>query len=224
MGLTGILLTQVVLVLLPTVAYCAATGGVVAELALRPARPMVLLSAAALGVAASIVTSRIAFVQELWLRPDPVEVEAMSRLAGLVAISPGRAVLALALAPAIAEEALFRGLVLGRLRRRFGAGVAVLISAAAFALVHRSPMRFFAPLLLGALLGVVCVRARSIVPAMLLHLTYNLSILGFSMGWVVEPASGWQLIAAIAGGCLILLGPVRERRLVDISNESGTIS
>ncbi len=87
------------------------------------------------------------------------------------------AVFLLAFSPAVVEELLFRGLALGVLRRSgLPAGAAIFGSAFYFALMHMSVHRFVLTFLLGSLLGFAAYRGRSILVSMLLHFTYNASL------------------------------------------------
>ncbi len=78
-----------------------------------------------------------------------------------------------AVTPAFAEEFLFRGVILGKLRK-YGDGFAVLISSVLFALMHcnigQIPFAFIG----GAIFGFVTVKTNSILPAMIIHGANNL--------------------------------------------------
>ncbi len=76
--------------------------------------------------------------------------------------------------PAFAEELLFRGAVLGLLRKRLPAWAAVLLQALAFALLHGMAARLPYTLLLGALFGLMVVRTGSLWPGIVAHLAHNL--------------------------------------------------
>jgi sodium transport system permease protein len=98
----------------------------------------------------------------------------MSQLEELVARPALPIVLAtVAVAPAICEEVLFRGVLLRALATRLPAYGAVLVSAALFSLYHIKPIQMLPTFTLGALLAVIALRARSIVPTMLAHLLNN---------------------------------------------------
>jgi membrane protease YdiL (CAAX protease family) len=78
----------------------------------------------------------------------------------------------------VAEELLFRGLLLRGLLRRFGAAAAVLVSALTFAAVHvidPSAASLLAPLaLVGVIAGVLAVRTGDLSRSILLHGGFNL--------------------------------------------------
>ncbi len=116
-----------------------------------------------------------------------------------------------ALSPGIFEELVFRGALLSAMKRDFTWKRIVFWQALYFALVHASIYRLLPTGILGALLALVALRSRSVLPAMLLHISYNgLLILGTaghlsftSEAWFVEYAP-W---AAIPGLALFLVPP-----------------
>lgn len=120
--------------------------------------------------------------------------------------------LTVALAPAICEEALFRGLTLGALRRRAGVVVAVLVSSLLFALAHATPVALATTFLLGVTLAVVAVLSGSIWCAVVLHLINNILVVEQANRVVpyvvtarVEPVAAWSVIPA-GMGTLLMLG------------------
>jgi sodium transport system permease protein len=73
-----------------------------------------------------------------------------------------------------AEELFFRGCLFSALRRAAGARAAIVGSAVLFGLFHFVPFdRLIPSTLLGLILGWVCWRTGSVLPAMLLHACYN---------------------------------------------------
>lgn len=67
------------------------------------------------------------------------------------------------------EEAVFRGYMLGRLRRSFGSTTSVLFSSAVFAVAHADPERIPIQLVVGVVLGMVVVRTGRLWLAMATH-------------------------------------------------------
>ena len=88
---------------------------------------------------------------------------------------------ALALTPAICEEALFRGPILRGFRQRFSASAACLLTGLLFGIMHGDVWRFIPTSLLGALLSWVALTSGSILPSMVIHLINNgaLIVLGY---------------------------------------------
>lgn len=87
--------------------------------------------------------------------------------------------LALMLAP-VAEELLFRGVLLPALSRRFGIGAAIVISSALFALMHMHVPGLVPLFLLSIALSVAYIYTQSIIVPIVMHLIFN-SISLFAM-------------------------------------------
>src|SRR5262249_12225809 len=85
----------------------------------------------------------------------------------------GPPLVAFALLPAICEELAFRGFILTGLLRRLRPRNAVLLSSFLFALFHMNVFQFAASFLLGIVLGLLTVRSKSILPAILFHFLHN---------------------------------------------------
>ncbi len=90
-------------------------------------------------------------------------------------------VLFLAVVPAVCEELLFRGALIGVLRQIFkNKHVVVLISAVIFSAIHFQFFSFFSRLVLGLVLGYLFVFSGSILPSIIAHFTNNaLSVIAF---------------------------------------------
>lgn len=85
-------------------------------------------------------------------------------------------VVAFAFLPAITEEWLFRGIVIGEYEKR-GVVLASLFSAVTFSMSHFSLARFPVYLFSGVVLAVVLYTTRSLFASVLLHTLYNASVL-----------------------------------------------
>ena len=79
----------------------------------------------------------------------------------------------IALAPAICEEMLFRGVILHSLKAKYRISSAVVITAALFGLYHMSLLKFIPTGLLGLVLCIVVWWTGSIYPAMVMHFINN---------------------------------------------------
>ncbi len=84
-----------------------------------------------------------------------------------------RYALAFALVPAICDELAFRGVVLRGLQHSFRPRNAVFLSAFFFALFHMNVFLFIPTFVLGVILGLLTLRSRSLLPAILFHLLHN---------------------------------------------------
>ncbi len=76
------------------------------------------------------------------------------------------------LAP-LCEESLFRGFLYSNLRKRFGVGISLLVSASLFAAAHLDPGALIPLFSLGLVFGYVFERTRSLVPSMIAHGLWN---------------------------------------------------
>ena len=99
--------------------------------------------------------------------------------------TPWLAVLAVGIAPGIAEELLCRGYILSALRRSTNNAFALVASSAVFALLHFDPVHSSIAFALGFFLGWVTLLARSIVPAVTAHIANNLLIVLAYFFWPV---------------------------------------
>jgi sodium transport system permease protein len=105
---------------------------------------------------------------------------------------------ALALTPAICEEALFRGPILRGFRSRFSTAAACVLTGILFGILHGDVWRFLPTALLGTLLSWVALTSGSIVPAMLVHLLNNGALVVLGYQGLDEAAEKLPLRAEIA--------------------------
>ncbi len=84
------------------------------------------------------------------------------------------AVVALAIAPALSEEILFRGLLLGRFCDRLGTAGGLALSSLLFGVIHLDLAQGAAALVLGLYLGALTLRTGSVHAAILCHGANNL--------------------------------------------------
>jgi membrane protease YdiL (CAAX protease family) len=82
------------------------------------------------------------------------------------------------LAAPVFEEFVFRGLIYGGLRRSLGPGLAMLASAAIFAVVH-PPLSVIPVFILGLCTAWLYERTKMLVAPMAAHALYNAAVLGF---------------------------------------------
>ena len=89
-------------------------------------------------------------------------------------LSSAKGFVVLAIIAPITEEIVFRGAVLGALKEASkNKWTAIIISALFFAVAHFNPAQFTHALLIGILLGWLCVRTGSIIPGILIHIINN---------------------------------------------------
>ena len=76
----------------------------------------------------------------------------------------------------LVEEILFRGCILGALKKEMHPWAAIVISAVIFGVAHGTPLAMIYATGLGILMGWITVRFNSIVPALYFHMAYNCSV------------------------------------------------
>ena len=81
--------------------------------------------------------------------------------------------LVIAVAPAICEEMLFRGLIYNSMKARYRVSVAIAIVAVLFGIYHMSLVKFIPTGLLGFVLCYVAYKTGSIYPSMMMHFINN---------------------------------------------------
>ncbi|CAI5994734.1 unnamed protein product [Closterium sp. NIES-64] len=101
--------------------------------------------------------------------------------AALPLLDPLQLLLWVAVSPAVAEELLFRGLLLMALQERLGRIDAAMLSAALFARFHLSLARLFPNMALGIAAGLLAVYSNSDLPAVALHTTLDASALIYAL-------------------------------------------
>ena len=128
--------------------------------------------------------------------------------------------LTVALLPALAEEFAFRGVVLGSLRRHSDA-LALLVSSAAFALMHGNFVQMPFTFCCGLVFGFITVKTNSLLPAILVHFLNNaLSVTGDVMiMYRVMSVSVWNLIFHVLILALCVLSFFLIRRIIQKKQE-----
>jgi membrane protease YdiL (CAAX protease family) len=128
----------------------------------------------------------------------------------ITSVGPSRLpliVAAIAIAPAIAEETFFRGLLLARLAARWGRWPGIALSAVAFGVIHLDPVQGAVAVLAGLYLGWLAERFGSIRPSMAAHATNNAMFVALAP-WAASPASRRVELALAGAGCLALAGAI----------------
>lgn len=112
-------------------------------------------------------------------------------------------IILLALIPAFVEELLFRGVILSALSP-YGKGVALVISALLFGLMHQNIGQLLFATLSGLVLGALYLYSRSLWPCVLLHFLNNfLTVLGSALYARLPAESASRLVL---GTILLLVG------------------
>lgn len=186
-----------------------------AALALRPVRPAVIALAVLSGGALWAASLGLLELQYAVWAPPPGYLDEFRRLHAMLRphgfLDAVLSVIAIAVAPAVCEELLFRGFVLQALRSAMGAAAAVVVSAALFAAIHLDPSGGGATLyrvpfafLVGVGLAVLRLRTGSLVPAMIAHAVVNATTFAAALQETeaLPTPRPWLGAALLAGGAL----------------------
>jgi len=183
-------------------------------LAFRRPSPAALAGAACVGLSGWIILGILADR----LMPPPREV--VENIRNLIH-PPGESrslllsVFALAVTPAVCEEALFRGAILRGLRRQFSVPVSCLLTGILFGIMHGDVWRFVPTTILGVLLSWVALTSGSIIPSMLVHVLNNgvLVVLGyFGLDQEGEKLSGRADLLILAAAVILMVTGVMAIR------------
>ena len=145
--------------------------------------------------------------------------------------SPWQAVLvvaAVALTPALCEEALFRGWLQGALRRRLRAWPTIVIQAVLFALFHMSPLSIVALAFVGLYLGFLFDRSRTLFASMTAHCLYNgtiIAVMSLGPSSLVSDTGVFSLpaigVSLVLFGMVVAAVEIRSRRLAAVEYRTG---
>lgn len=134
-----------------------------------------IVSAIAINFSLSYLNTKIftlvspVFEQTMASSSSNLEGRPMSEVAILFVL----AIFSTAIVPAICEEYLFRGAVLGLLLP-FGRTAAIIGSSVLFGFMHQNPLQLFYTVFMGVILGYIYVKTKSIWACVLLHFFNNL--------------------------------------------------
>jgi membrane protease YdiL (CAAX protease family) len=107
----------------------------------------------------------------------------------------------------VAEELIFRGVILDRLKPAFSFWTANVIQAALFGIFHMNVIQGLYAFALGILLGMVVQVTGTIFASMIMHITFNSTSIGLSLLEIHAPevySRGSVLIVASAAVCFII--------------------
>jgi membrane protease YdiL (CAAX protease family) len=132
--------------------------------------------------------------------------------------SPGRFLAALAtlgIAPGLAEELFFRGLIQTRLVASWGRWPGIITASAAFGLIHLDPLQGSIALAAGLYLGWIVERFGGVRPSILAHAVNNAVVVAlgaFGSGSAGTRPLQWAIVAVGAAACVASIVLLRGRR------------
>jgi len=209
LGLLGILVSEVLLVAGPAILWLGFRAVPRSEVGVAPTQVKLhaILGGALAGLGAFYLMALVE--THLFDRVLPVPPEIKRSLKELIVPGAGlrpllQDLLALAVAPALCEELLFRGGVLHAWRRPKDRVTAIVVAAVLFGAFHASPYRVLPATTLGLVLGVVRVASGSLFPAIAFHLVNNLAVIFVvRAGYDTPPVGvGWL----VGAGAALVLG------------------
>ncbi len=157
---------------------------------------------AAVGIAPTlylVVTLVLSSLPEAWME-SYAEAAASLDNPGVVSF------IATALVAPVAEEVVFRGLMLSRLRRAMPGWLALVLSAAIFGVCHGHPVWITYAFLLGLVFGGMTLRSGSILPSMLAHMMFNGT--GEILSLAGDDYAGMVIIVMAAAGLALAVTSV----------------
>ena len=107
------------------------------------------------------------------------------------------ALIVIALLPAVAEEVLFRGIILNCSENHTGSVAAIFLSGFCFSLYHASVEQTVYQFICGCMFAFLAIRSRSVVPSMIIHFLNNAVIIILSACGCTDPVTG-ELILPFA--------------------------
>jgi len=168
----GVLWTQLLIIAVPVFAAWYTKKDFKQTFSLKVPKPTGILGAVLLEVGTFLsVTMLSAALTYIWPQDAASVNENFMLMLDGVGFVP--ALLVIALAPAICEEALFRGYFLAAAKKKFKPWTAILIVAAMFGIYHMSLIKFFTTGLLGIALCYAAYKSGSIALSCLMHFINN---------------------------------------------------
>lgn len=169
---TAIALTSDIVVLIVLfIIYLVKKEKAKEELSLRKIRFKDLLPPVLLGITISAAETVL-----LLLLPipgglmDKYEKAAEALYSGSVVLQ----ILSIVIVAPVVEELIFRGLILSRLRKGMSPAAAAIVSSLIFGVAHGTPVWMACAFLAGLALSFLCIRYRSVLAPIAMHITFNL--------------------------------------------------
>lgn len=118
--------------------------------------------------------------------------------------------LSVGIAAPLIEEILFRGLILGELRKHLPIPVAIVIQGILFGALHMNFTQFLYAAPLGILFGVVFIWTRSIWATIIIHIAFNSTGVFLSKFFNEEVIFNWYFVSLSTIGLIMLMMILRN--------------
>ena len=172
LGVTGLFLTQVLLIMLPSIALIRFLN--LDYKNLFPIKKVKLFDTVGAIGFWFIVLMLVGVTSSIQLKLFPSQLKDLELLNKfMLETKLLEKILIFSLTPAICEEILFRGLIFGSLKEKMNMKYAIILSGFLFGLFHLYPGKILSTALLGMLFAYVVARTGSIITAMILHFINN---------------------------------------------------
>ena len=122
---------------------------------------------------------------------------------------------AVAVVPPVIEEFVFRGAVLGTVRKFYGDTLAITVSAVLFGFAHANFIQTPVTFLTGLVLGWLTVKTGSMIPAMILHFINNaVAVISQFMVYNIESDTLFTIIDGSISGVFVIGGLICAMSLI----------
>ncbi len=139
--------------------------------------PRFIISVIIMGVATAYAVAMVLSGLELLsLIPDSWVQVQNDTYEDVNSASPMLQIISIGIIAPLLEEILFRGCMLGVLKREMHPWIAICLSAVFFGLAHGTPLGIIYATVLGIIMGWLMVKFNSVVPGILFHMAYNLTV------------------------------------------------
>lgn len=202
LGVSGLFLTQVLLIMLPSIALIRFLN--LDYKNLFPIKKVKLFDTVGAIGFWFIVLMLVGIITSIQLKLFPSQLKDLELLNKFMLDTKlWEKILIFSLTPAICEEILFRGLIFGSLKEKMDMKYAIILSGFLFGLFHLYPGKILSTALLGMLFAYVVAKTGSIITAMILHFINN----SFSLllGSNIKVLEQNLILSGIIGFIMLLL-------------------
>lgn len=199
-------LLQLFVLCVPVLRYNREHPGVDNALRLRLPGAGTVFSVVAAALCASLISNDLGTLWTVVLQSVGARVDGAARSVAGNPAAIASALFSMALVPALSEELVFRGAILGAWERR-GTVHAWVLSSVLFALLHGSLLGMPVQLLMGFVLGYLVITTDSLYQGMLFHFVHNAALIGLSFvpQMRIEVLAGEPLYYSLGGAAGLTL-------------------